>query len=318
MRVTVVPYDARWPDSFASVRRELAAALAPLGDVRIEHVGSTAVPGLAAKPVIDVDVVVDEARLAPTIAALTAAGYTHRGELGIPGRHAFAAPPGGVDRHVYVCVDGCLALRNHLAVRDVLRRDARLRAAYAAVKTTLAERDLATVAEYVEGKSAVLADVLRAAGLSADDVAAVTAANVAPPVHVVGGMLVADGRVLLGHRSPSRRWYPDVWDVPGGHVEPGETSRAALDRELREELGVVAVAATRLGAARFDDVLIDLWTVTEWTGVPVNRAPDEHDELRWFRADELPVATLAHPRLEPVLRAALAGPAVPRDTPAPR
>lgn len=129
------------------------------------------------------------------------------------------------------------------------------------------------------------------------------------PVHVVGGILVADGRVLLGHRSPSRRWYPDVWDIPGGHVEPGETGRAGMERELREELGVVVVTASALGTAHVGDVVIDLWTVTEWTGNPVNREPEEHDEVRWFGVDDLPVGTLAHPGLAPVLRAALLAPA---------
>jgi 8-oxo-dGTP diphosphatase len=50
--------------------------------------------------------------------------------------------------------------------------------------------------------------------------------------------LVRGGRVLLGHRSPGRRWYPDVWDLPGGHVDDGETPACALAREVREELGV--------------------------------------------------------------------------------
>lgn len=55
--------------------------------------------------------------------------------------------------------------------------------------------------------------------------------------HVVAGVLVRGAEVLLGHRSPDRRWYPDVCDFPGGHVEPGEDERAALDRELCEEVG---------------------------------------------------------------------------------
>lgn len=128
-------------------------------------------------------------------------------------------------------------------------------------------------------------------------------------MHVVGGILVADGRVLLGHRSPSRRWYPDVWDIPGGHVESGETGRAAMERELREELGVVVVTAWALGTAHVGDVVIDLWAVTEWTGDPANREPEEHDEVRWFGVDDLPVDDLAHPGLGAVLRAALVAPA---------
>lgn len=53
---------------------------------------------------------------------------------------------------------------------------------------------------------------------------------------IVAGVMIQDGRILLCHRSPDRWWYPDVWDLPGGHVEPGETPAAALRRDL-EELG---------------------------------------------------------------------------------
>jgi len=130
-------------------------------------------------------------------------------------------------------------------------------------------------------------------------------------VHVVGGLLVDRGRVLLGHRTPARRWYPDVWDVPGGHVEPGETVWAALARELDEELGVAVVAADGHSRIRVHvpgeaPVEIDVWRVTAWVGSPVNRCPDEHDELRWFTAAEAAAADLAHPELLGLVRSALA------------
>ncbi len=63
------------------------------------------------------------------------------------------------------------------------------------------------------------------------------------PHQVVAGLLRRDGRGLLLHRAPTRRWYPDCWDLPGGHVEHGETAHAALQRELLEELGINAVIA---------------------------------------------------------------------------
>lgn len=63
------------------------------------------------------------------------------------------------------------------------------------------------------------------------------------PHQVVAGLLRRDGRGLLLHRAPTRRWYPDCWDLPGGHVEHGETAHAALQRELLEELGITAVIA---------------------------------------------------------------------------
>jgi 8-oxo-dGTP pyrophosphatase MutT (NUDIX family) len=59
-----------------------------------------------------------------------------------------------------------------------------------------------------------------------------------PRARIVTGLLRDGDRVLLCHRSPGRRWYPDVWDLPGGHVEPGELPGDALARELREEVGI--------------------------------------------------------------------------------
>ncbi|MBF0688513.1 MAG: GrpB family protein [Cellulomonas sp.] len=84
VRVTVVPYDDDWPAAFRRIEAELDAALASVDVRSIEHVGSTAVPGLPAKPVIDVDVVVDAAQLAPAIAALGCGGLHVRGRAGHP------------------------------------------------------------------------------------------------------------------------------------------------------------------------------------------------------------------------------------------
>jgi len=111
---------------------------------------------------------------------------------------------------------------------------------------------------------------------------------------VVGAALVRDGRVLLGHRSPGRRWYPDVWDLPGGHVDDGETPAAALAREVHEELGVrIDVPAVAPDAVLTADGLhLSAWVVRRWEGDVVNAA-DEHDELRWVDpagVAELPLA----------------------------
>ncbi|WP_395658404.1 NUDIX domain-containing protein [Nocardioides sp.] len=122
---------------------------------------------------------------------------------------------------------------------------------------------------------------------------------------VVAGALVREGRVLLVHRSPYRRAYPDVWDLPGGHVEPGESKLTALAREMQEELGVAIATDSashlcRLEAGRgADSVRFSAWLVVDWQGAPTNIAPEEHDEIRWFRPAELP--PLAHGSLGPVL-----------------
>jgi 8-oxo-dGTP diphosphatase len=109
--------------------------------------------------------------------------------------------------------------------------------------------------------------------------------------------LLRDGdRVLLCHRSPRRRWYPDVWDLPGGHVEPGELPGAALARELREELGIdIAVpSGPPVQEVRADTFDMQIWLIEAWTGSPVNVAPDEHDAIAWFTEDALGELSLAH------------------------
>jgi 8-oxo-dGTP diphosphatase len=128
---------------------------------------------------------------------------------------------------------------------------------------------------------------------------------------VVVAALVREGRVLLVHRSPQRRAYPGVWDLPGGHIETGETELAALTRELREELGVQIATGSATHLCRLDagsggdSVRLSAWLVGEWQGTPTNVAPDEHDEIRWFRPEEFPL--LAHERLGTALAEAIRG-----------
>jgi 8-oxo-dGTP diphosphatase len=128
---------------------------------------------------------------------------------------------------------------------------------------------------------------------------------------VVVAALVRDGRVLLVHRSPNRRAYPDVWDLPGGHIETAETELAALVRETHEELGVHIATGSVIHLCRLnaggggESVRLSAWLVGEWQGTPTNVAPGEHDEIRWFRPEELP--PLAHELLGTALVDAMRG-----------
>lgn len=175
--IEVVEYRDSWPTDFARLRDAYAAALDAAGVAhRVEHVGSTSVPGLAAKPVIDVDVVVAPEDVPAAVDAMRTIGFEPRGDLGVPGRQAFRAPDRFAPTNTYVAAAGSLALRNHLGVRDVLRRDAVLRDEYAAVKRA-AGRDAADIDEYIGRKSAVLDRVLRAAGLTDAERAEIAAVN---------------------------------------------------------------------------------------------------------------------------------------------
>jgi len=158
-----------WPARFERVASDLTAALRSVPGAVVEHVGSTAVPGLAAKPVIDVDVIVAEDDLPAAIAALTSVGYAHRGDLGVEGREAFHPPDEDPRRNVYVCVAGNLNVRNHLAVRDVLRSRDDLRDEYGAVKLSLAREADLDITAYIARKSAVLQKVLAASDLTEEE-----------------------------------------------------------------------------------------------------------------------------------------------------
>ena len=163
MSIEVVDWSPRWAEQFDEVAAELRTALAGVASARVEHVGSTAVPGLAAKPVLDVDVIIEAEDVPGAIAALESVGHVHRGDLGVTGREAFHAPD-EPRRNVYVCTAGSASVRNHLAVRDVLRSRDDLRQAYAAVKRALAADPGMDVDTYLAGKSAVLQQVLEASG----------------------------------------------------------------------------------------------------------------------------------------------------------
>ena len=123
---------------------------------------------------------------------------------------------------------------------------------------------------------------------------------------VVTGLLRRHGRALLVHRSPTRRWYPDAWDLPGGHVETGEAPHHALERELGEELGIkTTVAGCRFAQVQGKTFRMDVWVLDHWSGEPANHDLDEHDALAWLTAQEMGALHLADPRLPQLVQAAL-------------
>lgn len=179
--IEVCEYDPEWPVRFERLRAEYQAAMDRAGVpvVVIEHVGSTSVPGLAAKPVIDVDVVVAAHDVAAASDVLVGLGFEPRGELGIPQRWAFYEPERLAATNTYVVVEGSLSLRNHLAVRDLLRADPVLRDEYAAVKRRVGAV-AADIDQYGAGKNAMVQRLLEAAGLTDAERASIDANQVPP------------------------------------------------------------------------------------------------------------------------------------------
>ena len=174
-RVKVVDYESAWAETFADLSRVLGAALGELA-LAIEHVGSTSVPGLAAKSIIDIDVVIESpALLTSAIDALRAIGYFHEGDLGIAGREAFGrddltVPRDGSghewpDHHLYVCAQDSIELRRHLAFRDHLRSHPDYAAEYAELKRSLADLYPRDIDSYIEGKREFIERILVDSGI---------------------------------------------------------------------------------------------------------------------------------------------------------
>ena len=122
---------------------------------------------------------------------------------------------------------------------------------------------------------------------------------------IVAVILRRPGELLLCHRAPGRRWYPDVWDFGGGHVEPGEDPHAALRRELAEELGAALQGVDPKPVLRRIDpqtgLNLTVWTSSDWRGPITNQQPEEHDAIGWFQLGQLAGLTFAHPSYLPIL-----------------
>jgi GrpB-like predicted nucleotidyltransferase (UPF0157 family) len=155
----VVAYDPQWPAWFDEIRVELVGVLSD--EAVIEHVGSTSVVGLAAKPLIDLDVVVSSPReVAEVTRALEEAGWAHEGNLGISGREAFTRREDLPPHHLYVVVSGNVAHRDHVDLRDYLRANPEARERYAAVKRQLSHLLADRREDYVERKGHVVQELL--------------------------------------------------------------------------------------------------------------------------------------------------------------
>jgi GrpB-like predicted nucleotidyltransferase (UPF0157 family) len=160
--VVVTDYDPEWPALFERLRGRIAAALGPVA-ISIEHVGSTSVPNLCAKPIIDLDVVVRPENVPAAIAAVEALGYRHEGDLGIDGREAFRWTADFPEHHLYVCPEGSSAFKRHVLLRDYLRTHPEKARAYAELKRRLAEQHHDDRSKYQDAKAAFVDSLVKQA-----------------------------------------------------------------------------------------------------------------------------------------------------------
>jgi len=185
LKINVVEYDPQWTSHFEQIRLELQDALSDFlapGQFDIQHVGSTCVEGLAAKPIIDIDIIVPAVSIMEATQALTSHGYTYAYERGGIDRMVFrynrhkldsggstVTEDGSPRRAVYLNKSDGAALANHLALRDVLRRDTALREEYAELKLALAKEEHADIGAYGAKKHAFIFRALQQSGLSPEE-----------------------------------------------------------------------------------------------------------------------------------------------------
>ena len=158
--IAIADYDPAWPARFERERRAIEAALGAQRAVAIEHVGSTAVPGLGAKPIVDVLVTVADPEESSLADAMARAGYELR--VREPGHRMFRTPARDVHVHVLAATDA--EVGRMLRFRDRLRADDKDRAAYEALKRSLAAREWRDMNEYAEAKGPLIEEIMARAG----------------------------------------------------------------------------------------------------------------------------------------------------------
>ena len=166
-KVVVLPYDKAWKSAFEEIKKEIEAVI---GDwtVGVEHVGSTSVEGLSAKPCIDIDVIIrDYSVFDEVVRRLETIGYIHEGDLGIRDREAFAYrdKPHLQTHHLYVCPQYSEELRRHIAFRDFLRRTPEAVRKYSLVKEKAAALFPDEIEQYIAFKAPCIEELYIKCGL---------------------------------------------------------------------------------------------------------------------------------------------------------
>ena len=166
-RVVFVPYDEAWKNAFEEIKTEIEAEIGDL-IIGIEHVGSTSVEGMSAKPCIDIDVIIkDYSVFDEIVRKLGVIGYIHEGDLGIKDREAFkyANKPHLMTHHLYVCPRDSEELHRHIAFRDFLRKNPEAVKEYSMVKEKAAALFPDEIEQYIAFKAPCIEELYKECGL---------------------------------------------------------------------------------------------------------------------------------------------------------
>ncbi|AIY80467.1 GrpB family protein [Clostridium botulinum] len=163
--VIVEDYNPKWKESFESIKDELLAVLSGK-IISIEHIGSTSVEGLSAKPIIDIDIVIDR-NFDEVKKELETISYIHEGDLGIYGREAFkySNKPHLMVHHLYVCGKDNKELYRHVTFRDYLRKHKEDKDRYSVIKKKMALKYPEDIDSYIKGKQQIILEIYKKCGL---------------------------------------------------------------------------------------------------------------------------------------------------------
>jgi GrpB-like predicted nucleotidyltransferase (UPF0157 family) len=178
MSITIEQYNSDWLRWYQEIKTKIWPDVLSHA-TSIEHVGSTSVKGLAAKPIIDIDIIAkDQKRINSCISSLEKLGYRHRGNLGVEGREAFYNTEKiNHAHHLYVCLEGCDSLLNHLALRDHLKRNPEDVRKYSKLKMHLAQKYSDDIDAYIGGKTSFILDILSKYNFDKDSLTQIQSAN---------------------------------------------------------------------------------------------------------------------------------------------
>lgn len=164
--VVVEKWNPKWKDDFERIVDSLGKDVI-YNSIKIEHVGSTSVEGLSAKPIIDLDIVIENDKFEIIKRLLNDKGYKHEGNLGIEGREAFSYSEKEelMTHHLYVCPKDSKELFKHITFRDFLKNNPALASEYSKVKEQAAVLYPDDIDKYMEFKSEIIEKIYKRCGL---------------------------------------------------------------------------------------------------------------------------------------------------------
>lgn len=181
-KIEVVAYNPEWREEFKKAKKFYKGLLKNL-DIQVEHVGSTSIEGLYAKPILDIDIIVkDDKTKGTVIRKLESAGYKHLGTMGVDGRDAFSYSNdypniNWMAHHLYVCMEGSINLKNHLLLKKYLKNNKEAVQKYSQLKLELAKKFPNDIDGYIDGKTNLINSFLEKEGMTLESLEAIEKIN---------------------------------------------------------------------------------------------------------------------------------------------